>query len=55
MRRQPVPIRVYELALAASKTFLVNRDSELRGHGLDVDHIQVDGLAGGASPVCSDK
>jgi hypothetical protein len=39
---QPVPIRVGELALAAGKTFLVNRDTELRGHGLDVDHIQMD-------------
>lgn len=42
---QPVPVRVFEVALATSKAFLVNGHAELRGDGINVAHIQMDEAA----------
>jgi hypothetical protein len=42
---QSVPVGVFDVALAAGKTFLVDRDTELRGDGVDVAHVEMDEAA----------
>jgi hypothetical protein len=39
---QPVAVGILEIALATGKTLLVDRDSELVRHGVDVVDVQVD-------------
>src|SRR5207253_4911375 len=39
---QPVAVRVFDIALPPSKTFLIDRDLELLGDSIDVIEIQMD-------------
>ena len=43
---QPVAVRVFEIALPSSKTLLVDRDSKLLRHRVDVPDVQVDQRVG---------
>ena len=39
---QPVPVRIFEVALATGTSFLVDGHPELRGDGVNIAHVQMD-------------